>query len=245
MALCKNQAWLDKVPADVYICNTKNYTDDEKRDKLISIILEREGGYNLFDDSDVSGETYRGIDRKNGGENTKFWEAVDKKVDEYFQANRDIVTYTGTHVTEEYKTKHGNRKVKNKTIFSDDGKIKDMAINIYATKYYTPNRIDKINNPMIAGHTLSQAAHYGTGKESWLTPLINAINAVCSTSLPRGRVITDEMLKYINSDKACDIANKYTQYRREQYSKSKQTQYITGWLNMVNGWVKSVNRDFK
>lgn len=242
---CKNLQYLNQIPADIYQCNNKTYPDDTKRSKLINILLEREGGYNLFDDSDVSGETYRGIDRKNGGTNTEFWAAVDAKVDEYFQQNKDIVTYTGTYVTEKYKSRHGNRKVKNGTIFNNDGNIKQMAINIYSTKYYTSNRINEINNPMIAGHTLSQAAHYGAGGTSWLDPLVKAINAVCGTNIQPTKRITDEMLRYINTDKACDIANKYTQYRRERYAQSKQTQYIKGWLNMVNGWVKAVNRDFK
>ena len=245
MASCANTDFLNQVKADVYVCNTKTYPADEKKTKLINIILEREGGYNLFDESDVSGETYRGIDRKNGVKDANFWGAVDAKVDECFAQNKNIVTYSGTHVTEEYKRKHGNRKVKDGTYFDNDGEIKQMAINIYANNFYLPNGIDKIVNPMIAGHTLSQAAHYGAGGTAWLDPLVKAINAVCGVNLSSTGKITQEMLNYVNGDKACDIANKYTEFRRERYAKSKQTQYIKGWLNMVNGWVKAVNRDFK
>lgn len=245
MANCGNNNFLSETPPSVYKCNTQEYPEDVKEEKLINMILRNEGGYNLFDDSSVSGETYRGIDRKNGGSNTEFWAEVDRRKAEYFQKNKDIVTYTGTNVTEEYRAQYGNKKVKSGTYFDNDENLKSMAIKIYSSKYYKPNGINLIKNPMIAGHTLSQASHYGSGATSWIRPLVNAINSVCGTNIAVGKKITEEMLKYINSDKACEIANEYTRFRREQYARSNQTKYIKGWLNMVNNCVKYVNENFK
>lgn len=262
MTECKSD-YLNNIPADVYQCNSKVYSADEMITKLINILLQREGGYNLYDKSSVSGETYRGIDRKNGDENKGFWELVDAKKDLYILNGHTIsdenwiptgggnkyslyvVTYEGTHVTDDYKKKYGNYKIMSNTIFENESDIKNMAIDIYKNKYYTPKRINELKSPMIAGHTLSQCAHYGSGKDAWLKPLINAINAVYGTDIPYGRVLTDRIIRYANGNKACQVAEKYTQFRREQYAKSKQTQYIEGWLNMVNGWVKGVNAAFK
>ena len=116
-----------------------------------------------------------------------------------------------------------NKPLKNRQIIENE-ELENNVMDFYYDNFYTPMKIDKVEDMLISGHLLCHGVNAGIKTSVKL--LQKAVNNVYN------------VLKYTNGAKANEVAREFIEQRNQYYrnlvSKNpSQRKFLNGWLNRV------------
>lgn len=124
----------------------------------------------------------------------------------------------------------------------NDPKLEDNVRQFYYKYYYSPAKIDKLDDLLSSGHTFSMAVNAGVRNGAKL--LQKAINKVYNVKIAVDGVIGQETLKYANGGKSREVGIEMINQCNEYYEaivrkKPSQKKFLNGWKNRVNDVTKT------
>lgn len=187
---------------------------DKKEIKLIDMVLQHEGGYSSGQDK-FSKEDL-------GGET---YRGISRK---YYPS------WDGWEIVDINKPLKHNQIIKNTT-------LENNVRQFYDKYFYTPMKISKIDNLLIAGHVFCHGVN--AGKKPSIKLLQKAINKTYSVNIAVDGIIGNETLKYTNGEQQEKLANELIEQRNQYYknivnNKPSQKKFLNGWLNRVKNTTK-------
>lgn len=133
------------------------------------------------------------------------------------------------------------KPLKHNQIIKDES-LENNVRQFYYKYYYTPMKINRLNNLLISGHVFCHGVN--AGKATSIKLLQKAINKACSVNIAVDGIIGKETLSYANGDKQSEIANELINQRNQYYqnlanNKPSQKKFLNGWLNRVKTTTKT------
>lgn len=128
-----------------------------------------------------------------------------------------------------------NKPLKNGQII-DNEELENNVMDFYYDNFYTPMKIDKVEDMLISGHLLCHGVNAGIKTSVKL--LQKAVNNVYNVKISVDGIIGSTTLKYTNGAKANEVAREFIEQRNQYYknlvSKNpSQYKFLNGWLNRV------------
>ena len=187
---------------------------DNKEIKLIDMVLQQEGGYSSGQD-EFSKEDL-------GGET---YRGISRKF---------YPSWYGWNIIDASKPLKYGQIIKNQI-------LENNVRQFYDKYFYTPMKIAKIDNLLIAGHVFCHGVN--AGKKASIKLLQKAINKTYSVNIAVDGVIGKETLKYTNGKQQYKLANELIEQRNQFYknivnNKPSQKKFLNGWLNRVKNTTK-------
>lgn len=146
--------------------------------------------------------------------------------------------WSGWKIVDMYKPLKWNEKI-------DDEDLRQTVIELYTKTYYTPLKIDRINNMLLSAHLFDHGVNAGLSASAKL--LQKSINEICNVSISVDGKIGNETLAYANNaDNLNALVNKFIENRNQFYKNivnrnPSQKKFLNGWLNRVKTTTKTVN----
>ena len=128
-----------------------------------------------------------------------------------------------------------DKPLKNRQII-DNEELENNVMDFYYDNFYTPMKIDKVEDMLISGHLLCHGVNAGikTSVKLLQKAVINVYNVKISVD----GMIGSTTLKYTNGAKTNEVAREFIEQRNQYYknlvSKNpSQRKFLNGWLNRV------------
>ena len=117
-----------------------------------------------------------------------------------------------------------------------DSKLEDLVREFYYKNYYLKNKVDRINNPLVAYHLLDHCVN--AGARNGIKILQRSINAVLNMNISVDGVIGPQTVGLANHEKAQEIglrmdAERKAYYQRIVSARPANSKYLKGWTNRV------------
>lgn len=126
----------------------------------------------------------------------------------------------------------------------NDPYLDELVCDVYKKNYYTPMKIDMINDLMISAHLFCHGVN--AGNKPAIKLLQKAINAVYGVKIAVDGLIGPTTLQYTNrEDKVIELGKELIQQRNNFYrnivrNKPSQKKFLNGWLNRVTGTTNAI-----
>ena len=127
----------------------------------------------------------------------------------------------------------------------DDSELNNLVYDVYTKLYYTPMKINMINDLMISAHLFCHGVN--AGNSAAIKLLQKSINSVYNVSIAVDGKIGAQTLKYANGDKVKELINEFINRRISFYesivnNNPSQKKFLKGWINRVNGTTETVKK---
>lgn len=126
----------------------------------------------------------------------------------------------------------------------NDAHLNELVYEVYKKNYYSPMKIDMINDLMISAHVFCHGVN--AGNKTAIKLLQKAINVVYCVNITVDGIIGSTTLQYTNcNDFIIELGQELIQQRNNFYrnivkNKPSQKKFLNGWLNRVTGTTNTV-----
>ena len=150
--------------------------------------------------------------------------------------------WSGWKILNKYKPLKYNQIIEN-----DD--LKNAVYDVYKKDYYSPLKIDKIDDLMISAHLICHGVNAGNKAAAKL--LQKSINNVFNCNISVDGIIGNQTLQYSNDkNNSINLSNEFIRQREIFYknivkNKPSQSKFLKGWINRINRTTSYVTSYFK
>lgn len=142
---------------------------------------------------------------------------------------RNYPNWGGWSIVDAHKPLKWNQVIK-------DEKLEELVREFYYRNYYLKNKVDRINNPLVAYHLLDHCVN--AGARNGVKILQRSINAVLDMNISIDGIIGPQTLGLANHEKAQEIGLRMDAERKAYYqgivkARPANSKYLKGWTNRV------------
>lgn len=182
---------------------------DSRADKFITSVLKYEGGYTADQDDSANA----------GGYET--YRGISRK---------NFPSWEGWKIVDQHKPLKTNQIISSTS-------LENMVKDFYYKNFYLKMSIQKINNTLLAAHTMDHGVNAGI--KNGIKILQKAINKVTNAGITVDGIIGNATLGYANGGSADAIAKEIGNQRKNYYrnlvnSKPSYSKFLNGWLKRVD-----------
>lgn len=138
-----------------------------------------------------------------------------------------------------------NKPLKNGNIIHDR-RLENDVFNFYYRYFYSPLKLDDINNLLICGHLLCHSVNAGI--KNGVKLLQKAINDTYSININVDGCIGKQTINYTNGSMQNELCENFIKRRKQYYvelvnKRPSQKKFLNGWLNRVDNTTKMCSKN--